>query len=211
MFGNEEFGYFAMLDRMRFVNRWGLMGNTKEENLKEHSFDVAVIANALCILHNEINKDNADAIKPNPYEVQAYALYHDCTEIITGDLPTPIKYKNQLITDAYHDVEHEAAKTLSSLLPEFMREEYLELMSPKLESEEEILVHRLVKAADRISAYLKCLAENRTGNPEFVDAGNEIKASIDAIDLPEVEIFMKNFVPAYGYTLDKLTKQGEQD
>lgn len=201
----RDFGFFAILDRMQYINRWGLMRNNKTENIKEHSFDVAIIAHALAFLHNKL-ADGSDAIKIDPIRVQSYALYHDCTEIITGDLPTPIKYRNEIITSAYKDVENEAALTLSKLLPEFMQEEYLDLLSPKMETEEEILTHRLVKAADRISAYLKCVMEEGTGNREFISAKETIKESIDKIGLPEVDYFMNRFVPSYGMTLDQITK-----
>ena len=199
---NKEYGFFAMVDRMQYINRWGLMRNSRTENIKEHSFDVALIAHALTVIHNENNKDS----KLDPYKVQAYALYHDCTEIITGDLPTPIKYKNDIIKKAYKEVEQEAAETLSSLLPEFMQDEYLELLAPKLETEEDQLVHKLVKAADRISAYLKCISEENFGNREFVSAKEEIYKTIMNIDLPEVRYFMEKFVPAYGMTLDEISK-----
>ncbi|MBO7451552.1 MAG: 5'-deoxynucleotidase [Clostridiales bacterium] len=199
---NKEYGFFAMVDRMQYINRWGLMRNSRTENIKEHSFDVALIAHALTVIHNENNKDS----KLNPYKVQAYALYHDCTEIITGDLPTPIKYKNDIIKKAYKEVEQEAAETLSSLLPEFMQDEYLELLAPKQETEEDKLIHKLVKAADRISAYLKCISEENFGNREFVSAKEEIYKTIMNIDLPEVRYFMEKFVPAYGMTLDEISK-----
>jgi len=199
---NKEYGFFAMVDRMQYINRWGLMRNSRTENIKEHSFDVALIAHALTVIHNENNKDS----KLDPYKVQAYALYHDCTEIITGDLPTPIKYKNDIIKKAYKEVEQEAAETLSSLLPEFMQDEYLELLAPKQETEEDKLIHKLVKAADRISAYLKCISEENFGNREFVSAKEEIYKTIMNIDLPEVRYFMEKFVPAYGMTLDEISK-----
>lgn len=202
----EQYGFFAMLDRMQYINRWGLMRNNRTENIKEHSFDVAVIAHALCVLHNDINKDTEGAILPDPYKVQAYALYHDCTEIITGDLPTPIKYRNEVIKEAYKEVEHEAAVRLSELLPDEMQAEYLELLDPAREDEEGRLCHRLVKAADRISAYIKCITEENSGNMEFQSAKDSIRETIDNIDLPEVRYFMEHFVPSYGYTLDQLSR-----
>ena len=118
MDNKEEYGFFAMLDRMQYIERWALMRNSRTENIKEHSFDVAVIAHALTVLHNKFEKDDPDAILPDPYKVQAYALYHDCTEILTGDLPTPIKYRNKEITKAYKEVESEAAASLVELMPE---------------------------------------------------------------------------------------------
>ncbi len=191
-----------MLDRMQYINRWGLMRNSRTENIKEHSFDVAIIAHALTLIHNDIG----EGIKLDPYKVQSYAIYHDCTEIITGDLPTPIKYKNEIIKSAYKEVELEAAETLSGLLPDFMQNEYLELLSPEQKTEEGVMIHRLVKAADRISAYLKCVSEENFGNKEFVSAKEEIGKSIKSIGLPEVDYFMEKFVPAYGMTLDEISK-----
>ncbi|MCQ2467577.1 MAG: 5'-deoxynucleotidase [Clostridia bacterium] len=198
-----NFGFFAMLDRMQNINRWGLMRNSRLENIKEHSFDVAIIAHALTVIHNHNCKDGDIVL--DPYKVQAFAIYHDCTEIITGDLPTPIKYRNEIITNAYKEVEEEAANTLASLLPSFMQEEYLTLLAPKMDTEEAKLVHALVKAADRISAYLKCVAEENFGNKEFISAKETIRESIDKIGLPEVDYFMNSFVPSYGMTLDQIS------
>ena len=205
----EQYGFFAMLDRMQYINRWGLMRNSRVENIKEHSFDVAVIAHALTVLHNRFNRDVEGAILPDPYKVQAYALYHDCTEIITGDLPTPIKYRNDIIKEAYKEVEHEAAVRLSELLPGDMQEQYLELLDPARADEEGKLCHRLVKAADRISAYIKCITEETSGNMEFQSAKDSIRETIEKIGLPEVDYFMEHFVPSYGYTLDQLSRASE--
>lgn len=198
---NKAYGFYAMLDRMQYINRWGLMRNNRVENIKEHSFDVAVIAHALAVLHNA---KFPDPIKVDRYQVLAYALYHDCTEIITGDLPTPIKYRNETIKQAYKEVEHEAAERLSSLLPEVMQDEYLELLDPAYEGEEGIMIKKLVKAADRIAAYIKCLTEEASGNTEFTSAKETILSTIDNIMLPEVDYFMEKFVPSYGFTLDEL-------
>lgn len=201
----NKYGFFAMLDRMQYINRWGLMRNSNYENIKEHSFDVAVIAHALCLINNNLNKDKEGALLPDPYKVQALALYHDCTEIITGDLPTPIKYRNNEIKNAYREVEYEAATTLTNLLPEDMQQIYMDLLAPHFESEEDILCKRLVKAADRISAYIKCITEIQSGNKEFISAGETIKKTIDDIDIEAVKIFMEKFVPAYGMTLDEIS------
>lgn len=203
----EEYGFYAMLDRMQYINRWGLMRNSRTENIKEHSFDVAVIAHALCILHNKFCDGVSGAIVLDPYKVQSYSIYHDCTEIITGDLPTPIKYRNKEITDAYKEVEREAAETLVSLLPEDkdIRAEYLELLAPGLTSEESIMIHRIVKAADRIAAYIKCVREESSGSTEFSSAKESTGRTIKAMKMPEVDYFMEHFVPPYGFTLDKLS------
>lgn len=183
------------------------MRNSRTENIKEHSFDVAVIAHCLTILHNRFEKDKDGAILPDPYKVQAYALFHDCTEILTGDLPTPIKYRNKEITKAYKEVEAEAAASLVELLPKDpeMRAEYLELLDPSQNTEEEKLMHRLVKAADKISAYIKCLREESTGNAEFAAAKESTGRIIREMNMPEVDYFMEHFVPSYGYTLDEIT------
>jgi len=211
----EEYGFYAMLDRMQYINRWGLMRNSRTENIKEHSFDVAVIAHALTLIHNDLNADNKEAVKPEPFKVMAYALYHDCTEIITGDLPTPIKYRNKEITSAYREIEHEAARTLTEMLPDnkALRAEYLELLSPEINSEESKLTARIVKAADRISAYIKCVREESSGNKEFSVAKKSTENLIRAMNLPAADFYMDHYVPAYGYTLDKITgeKKREQD
>ena len=207
----EEYGFYAMLDRMQYINRWALMRNSRYENIKEHSFDVAVIAHALCLLHNKFNEGREGAIFPDPYKVMAYAIYHDCTEILTGDLPTPIKYDSQVITDAYKDIERRAADTLTDLLPadDGLKDEYKELLAPSMESEEAKLIHTLVKAADKIAAYIKCLREESSGNKEFTAAKESIGKIIAQYDLEEVKYYMQRFVPPYGYTLDRLT--GKED
>ena len=203
----EVYVFYAMLDRMQYINRWGLMRNTRTENIKEHSFDVAVIAFALCSIHNNMVKDDETAIKPDPYKVQAYALYHDCTEIITGDLPTPIKYRSREITSAYKEVEHEAALSLVDLLPEDeeLRAQYLDLLDPAKDTDEKILMHKLVKAADKISAYIKCLREESSGSTEFSAAKKATGEAVKAMGLPEADYFMKHYVPPYGYTLDEIS------
>ena len=207
MDNKEEYGFFAMLDRMQYIGRWALMRNSRTENIKEHSFDVAVIAHCLTLLHNRFEKDREGAILPDPYKVQAYALYHDCTEILTGDLPTPIKYRNKEITRAYKEVEKEAAASLVELLPDDpeMRAEYMELLAPDISTDEQALVHKIVKAADKIAAYIKCLRDESTGNAEFSAAKAATGRIIMEMDMPEVRYFMEHFVPSYGYTLDKIT------
>ena len=197
----ELYNFYAMLDRMQYIQRWGLMRNIRQENLKEHSFDVAVIAHALALIHNRIlKKDPVD-----PLLTMSEALYHDCTEIITGDMPTPIKYKNQVLKTAYKEVEAEAAESLISLLPEELKDEYQDLFRPELSDEKRAEVHRLVKAADRISAYLKCLMEEKAGNDEFRSAKETIEASIHAASCEEAEYFLAHFVPPYGMTLDEIS------
>ena len=205
---DKNYAFFALLDRMQYINRWALMRNSRYENIKEHSFDVAVIAFALCSIHNRMAEGDENAIKPDPYKVQAYALYHDCTEIITGDLPTPIKYRSREITSAYKEVEHEAALSLVELLPEDedIRAQYLDLLDPAKDTEEKVLMHKLVKAADKISAYLKCIEEEQAGNTEFRTAKETIWKAVLAMqeELPEVRDFCEEFLPSYGKTLDEL-------
>jgi len=196
------YAFFAMLDRMQYIQRWSLMRNSKSENNKEHSFDVAVIAHALAVLHNQMNEDG---IFVSPEKVQSYAIYHDCTEIITGDLPTPIKYKNKELTKAFKQVENDAANTLAELLPEQMRDTYRELLCPEYSDEEGRLIKTLVKAADRIAAYIKCMREENSSNKEFSSAKNTILESIERYTLPEIKYFMDNFIPAFGFTLDELS------
>ena len=198
----NQYNFYAMLDRMQYIQRWGLMRNTRTENLKEHSFDVAVIAHSLALIHNEILK------KPqiDPFLTMAEALYHDITEIITGDMPTPIKYKNDELKTAYKAVEAQAAENMLELLPSEIRGNYRDLLLPDLSSESRAEVHRLVKAADRLSAYLKCLMEDKAGNDEFRSARESIENSIHILGCEEAEYYMAHFVPAYGMTLDEISK-----
>jgi Predicted hydrolases of HD superfamily len=202
----NNYGFFALLDRMQYINRWALMRNSRYENIKEHSFDVAVIAESLAVIHNKLVSEGKTQITVDPFEVQAYGLYHDCTEIITGDMPTPIKYRNDTLKAAYREVEHEAAESLSSQLPDYMKDYYLNLLAPDFSGEEGALKKKLVKSADRITAYIKCIREKLAGNTEFDSAMATIKESIDKIDLPEVRIFMEEFIPSFGLTLDQLNK-----
>ena len=198
----ELYNFYAMLDRMQYIQRWGLMRNTRQENLKEHSFDVAVIAHALALVHNRIlGKEPVD-----PLLTMGEALYHDCTEIITGDMPTPIKYKNDELKTAYKEVEAQAAQNILALLPAELTEDYRELLRPEMPDEKRKEVHRLVKAADRISAYLKCLMEEKAANDEFRSAKETIEKSIHALECEEAEYFLLHFVPPYGMTLDEISK-----
>ena len=201
---DKNYGFYAMLDRMQYIARWGLMRNSRTENIKEHSFDVAVIAQSLAFLYNR-NNSGKEGFEPlDPYRVAAYGLYHDCTEILTGDLPTPIKYRNKEITRAYKEVESEAARTLAGLLPEDLQDEYIDLLDPSYEGEEGAVMRRLVKAADKISAYIKCMREESTGNREFSSAMKTLEDSIRAMELPEADEFMRCFIPPFGYNLDQL-------
>lgn len=180
---------------MKYINRWGLMRNTRSENLCEHSLEVAFIAHALGIINNEIYHGNVDAER-----LAILGMYHDVTEIITGDMPTPVKYYSAVIRNAYKEVENVAETEMLSGIPEELRDRYRGLM---LETNEEEQLWHYVKAADKLSAYIKCLEEGRTGNTDFADAERTIKKSIDEMHLPEVDYYVEKFIPAYMLTLDE--------
>lgn len=180
------------------------MRNNRTENIKEHSLDVAMVAHALATIRNTIvpgERPNVD-----PLLVMGIALFHDASEIITGDLPTPIKYHNPEIMNAYKIVEEQASETLLNLLPEEMRGEYRRLFCPDLSNEAEKEARILVKAADRICALIKCISEEESGNREFVSAKKTILETINVIELPEVKYFMNHFIPSYGMTLDQISE-----
>lgn len=185
--------FFAILSRMKNIYRWGLMRNTKNENLSEHSLETAYITHALCIIENKKFGGNIDA-----NAAAVYAMYHDTTEIITGDMPTPIKYYNPKINEVYKEIETVAANKLISMLPDYMKDEFEPIY---FNSDEKI--SKIIKAADKISAYIKCIEERKMGNSEFKAAEQSIKEYIDNIDLPSVKIFMKDFIPSYSLTLDE--------
>lgn len=191
--------FFAYLDRLRWIKRWGLKRNVVEENVMEHSWQVATIAHALAIIRFEILKKPSDEYTPN--DVATTALYHDCSEIITGDLPSPIKYHSKTITDAYKRIENEAEHEILSLLPSTLTASYQKHI---LHNEIHPDVASLVKSADLISAYLKCQTELSAGNQEFSKASADIEHSIRHLNLPEVDYFMSNFVESYRLTLDEL-------
>ena len=187
-------GFYAFVSRMKNIDRWALMRNSYRENVQEHSHMVAVIAHALAVIRRDVLGLEAD-----PDKAAAAALYHDATEIFTGDMPTPVKYQNPDIMKAYKDVEKLASKRLVSTLPEEMRGEYEKLMAgPDAETK------ALVKAADKISAYIKCIEELKAGNGEFALAAKQTKAKLEALKMPEVDYFMEKFIPAFELTLDEL-------
>lgn len=192
----EQYHFFAMMSRMKYIERWALMRNSISENISEHSLEVAMIAHALAVIGKKrLNKDL------NPEKAALIGLYHDSTEIITGDMPTPIKYYNRDIKHAFKQIEDNAARQLLSMLPEDLREEYDDIFFP---SEEEAYLERLVKAADKLSALIKCMEEAKTGNQEFVLAKGTIEAALDQMQLDEVKIFKEVFLPSYEKTLDEL-------
>ena len=194
--------FFAYLDRLRWIKRWGLKRNITNENVMEHSWQVATIAHALAIIRQDVLNQPLEGFTVE--QVATTALYHDCSEVITGDLPTPIKYHSKTITDAYKRIEDEAENELLSLLPEAMKARYQQHL---LHSETHPGIAELVKSADLISAYLKCQSEIRAGNIEFNDAFQDIENSIRQRNSKEVEYFMSHFVDSYVLTLDQLLSQ----
>ena len=191
-----EQDFYAMMSRMKYIERWALMRNSMKENISEHSLEVSMLAHALAVIGNrrfgkELNAQKAALI----------GLYHDATEIITGDMPTPIKYYNASIQGAFKDIENKAARQLLSMLPEEMRPDYEAIFFP---AEGEAYICRLVKAADKLSALIKCIEEEKTGNTDFRSAKETITVALHDMQLVEVLYFMRDFLPAYGKTLDEL-------
>ena len=189
--------FFAYLDRLKLIRRWGLMRNIEQENDMEHSMQTAMIAHGLAVLGNR-----RYGRQVNPETVVTMALYHDASEALTGDLPTPVKYKNPEMQSAYQEIENRARQRLITMLPADMQADFAPYIQPDETSE----CWQLVKAADRISAYLKCLTEEKLGNGEFAKAKETILASLKAIPLPEVEDFLRDFVPSYTLTPDELSR-----
>lgn len=187
--------FFAMLSRMKYINRWGLMRNTRSENIQEHSLQVAMIAHALALIKNKRFGGNADADR-----AAAIAIFHDSDEILTGDLPTPVKYFNESILNAYREVEDVAKDRLLSMLPESLRPDYKDLLYHDGESDAELW--KLVKAADTICAYIKCLEELSGGNAEFATAAKSTRQKLDALELPEARVFIDEFIGAFSLSLD---------
>ena len=193
------YNFFAYISRMKYIDRWSLMRNSVTENIQEHSHMVAVLAHALAVIRRD-----ALGLPCDPNACAAAALFHDAPEIFTGDLPTPIKYYNPAIRDAYRQVEEMAAGKLLSMLPEELRGAYEPLLR-----EEEGEVRRLVKAADKLAAYIKCLEELKAGNGEFGNAAQETLAALRRMELPEVDYFLERFGGAFGLTLDELQTGAE--
>ena len=189
-----SYPFFAYLSRLKLIRRWSLMRNTVPENDAEHSLQVAMIAHAIAVIARDRYGKQV-----NPEHVLSLAVYHDATEVMPGDLPTPVKYHNDELRGAYHRLESLSADRLLALLPEDLQPAFTPYM--KQESGYE---HTLVKAADRISAYIKCMEEQRAGNREFDYAAENVRKSIASIDLPEVRDFLTDFLPAFDMTLDEL-------
>ena len=190
--------FYAMLSRMKYIRRWSLMRNSYPENISEHSLEVAILAHALALIGNRRLGKNLSAD-----HAAVLGLFHDSTEIITGDMPTPIKYYNRDTRDAFKNVERESADRLLSLLPDDLREDYQPLFFPQ---EGEEYLRKLVKAADRLSALIKCIEEEKAGNLEFIQAKASVLERLSEMQLPEVEIFCNEFLPAYSKTLDELQR-----
>lgn len=188
--------FFAFLARMKYINRWGLMRNTHPENIQEHSLQVAIIAHALGVIRNTFFRGNV-----NVERIAVLAMYHDSNEIITGDMPTPIKYYNPEISKAYRQVEHLSKEKLVSMLPEELKGIYREVLFVRDEEKE---LWKIVKAADKIAAYIKCVEEGKAGNSEFKKAGETILKAVEGMRLEEVGYFMDRFVGSFELTLDEL-------
>jgi 5'-deoxynucleotidase len=185
--------FYASLSRLRWIKRWGLMRNAEPENVMEHSWEVAVIAHSLAVIRNQIFKGQVDA-----NAIATAALFHDASEVLTGDLPTPIKYFSNSLTTAYRQIEAIACDELISTLPEALQASYRVLLS----DEQPEGHHQIIKAADTLSAYLKCLSELRTGNLEFTVTARKLESQLNASSLPEVAYFMQTFVPDFAVPFD---------
>ena len=188
------YAFFAYLSRLKLIRRWSLMRNTQPENDAEHSLQVAMIAHAIAVIGRDRYHRDTD-----PEHVLTLAVYHDATEVMTGDLPTPVKYHNEELRNAYHRLEDVSADRLLDLLPEDMRPAFFHCLRQENGYDRDV-----VKAADKISAYIKCLEEKRAGNREIDYAAENVRQSLDAVELPEVRDFLREFLPAFEMTLDEL-------
>lgn len=186
--------FFALIFREKYIRRWGLMRNSSEENLSSHSMEVAMIAHALAVIGNTMFGKSYDEGK-----VMAVALYHDATEVFTGDMPTPVKYFSREMRDNYKIVEKQAVKSLTAKLPDCLKEEYESLLDCGDEEPE-----RLVKIADKLAAYIKCVEEEKCGNGEFRSAKESTMASLKAYECQELDYFIKEFLPSFSLTLDEM-------
>ena len=189
-----SYAFFAYRSQLKLIRRWSLMRNTQPENDAEHSLQVAMIAHAIAVIGRDRYHRDTD-----PEHVLTLAVYHDATEVMTGDLPTPVKYHNEELRNAYHRLEDVSADRLLDLLPEDMRPAFFPCLRQENGYDRDV-----VKAADKISAYIKCLEEKRAGNREFDYAAENVRKSLDAVELPEVRDFLREFLPAFEMTLDEL-------
>ena len=193
--------FFALFSRMKYIDRWSLMRNTDAESLSQHSFDVSAIAHALAVIGNKRLGKSYDTGK-----IALTGMYHDMPEIITGDMPTPVKYHNPEIREAFGNIEKAAQRSLLDTLPEDLREEYRDFLIPDENDEG----YRLVKAADKISALLKCMLEERSGNTEFIKAREATEKSLHAMNCPEAEIFLEEFLGSFSLVLDTVLGKEEE-
>ncbi|MBO5199190.1 MAG: 5'-deoxynucleotidase [Lachnospiraceae bacterium] len=194
--------FFAMMSRMKYIERWALMRNSYAENISEHSLETAMLAHALAVIGNRRLGKHYDAEK-----AALIAIYHDSTEIITGDMPTPVKYCNRRLQGAFKEVEEHAARQLLAMIPEDLREDYESIFFAK-EGEED--VWKLVKAADKLSALIKCIEEAKAGNTEFTSAKESIGNALMSMNLEEVRIFRDTFMAGYYKTLDELQRRDNE-
>ncbi|MFZ5986722.1 MAG: 5'-deoxynucleotidase [Bacillota bacterium] len=190
----EKYSFIAFLSRLKYINRWSLMKNTDTENIAEHSLQVAMIAHLLAVIKNRYFGGSVD-----PNRCAVLSLYHDANETITGDLPTPVKYFNYEMREVFKSIENKANEKILSMLPDDIRGVYREILVP--DDKEEWII---VKAADKISAYAKCIVEEKAGNNEFKKAKETIYSTIASLGLPEVEFFMDRFLPGFYLSLDEL-------
>lgn len=188
--------FYAYISKIRWLQRWGLKRNTIHENVMEHSWEVATIAHSLALIRNRYFEGELDA-----NAIAVAALYHDCGEVITGDMPSPIKYHSPEITRAYKSIEKQAAVELLELLPAELKEDYRPILIEESIPDQQ---YQVIKAADTIAALLKCQAELAAGNAEFSSAAKDVQARLDKIELPEVKFFLETFAPSCGLTLDEL-------
>lgn len=205
-------GFYAMISRMHLIQRWSLMRNSREENVQEHSLQVAVLAHALALLRRR-RPDAAEIPLPDPEHVMALAVFHDASEILTGDMPTPIKYLNRDLASAYHVAETRAVDRLLAMLPAGLRPDYEPLLRPDLDDPLEAAAWQLVKAADRLAALSKCIEEEAAGNREFCRARAQIEARLETMELPELDMFRERFEDDFARSLDELQTlvEGEGD
>ncbi len=194
--------FFAYISKIRWISRWGLKRNAIPENVMEHSWEVSTIAHALAIIRNRLYGGNVDV-----NAVATAALYHDCSEVITGDMPSPIKYHSKAIQEAYKSIEAKAQRELVALLPVELQQDFTAVM---VEENIPRSTMQLIKAADTLSAYIKCQAEIACGNGEFAKAAEDLAVRVQRYNLPEVDYFIKVFVPSYQLTLDELLYNSEK-
>ncbi len=188
--------FFAFINRMKYINRWGLMRNTVPDDLQEHCFQTAAIAHALALIDAKLFGGSL-----LPERAALYALYHDAPETITGDMPTPVKYYNEKIRDSYKEIEGAARERLIGMVPAELQEDYRAIINFE---EDDPSYAPVVKAADKITAYIKCVEEERSGNSDFTSAKESLKKTIDGLKMPCVDYFMKTFADSFGKTLDEM-------